>query len=295
LHPSPAMKTMSSHTVSLIFFAVNTALRASDITLANSQGTETHAEDAVDTWECDLKKCGFKPYPPVHSELSDFISKAASMVQNGSSPICAIEVGTADGSGTTMKLFDVLHRRCQGPDGRKFVIYTYEPNYALADKAAERWAKQRNVIVIPEFFMSKEALHDYVIQAIEGPDGDEYPGTGFYEKAYSMIPDQIAQDSLGGFLHTKPACVADLVLIDSTRYAHPGIVATLLAHNLSRPDTVFLIENDFWAPPEGDERLLLELHWRLADVSSAAPAGEMWPWLIFTIAGPNLSAAELAA
>jgi hypothetical protein len=140
-------------------------------------------------------------------------------------------------------------------------------------------------MVMPEMPIAEEFLHKFIIQGIEGPNGDQYPGTGYYQKLYSEIPAKVAKGELGGFFKVKPDCIADLVLIDSTRYIYPGIIATLLAHNLTRRDTVFLIENDFWSSPDGDERRLLERHWRLADVSAAAPAGEAWPWLTFRIAG----------
>ena len=82
-----------------------------------------------------------------------------------------------------------------------------------------------------------------------------------------------------------PPCAADLVLIDSSRYSHPGIIATLLLHNATRPDTVFLVEDDSWLSSSGSERLLLQRHWRLAALSSSHPRGEMWPWITFRIDG----------
>ena len=233
------------------------------------------------------KNCGHNPVNSDGSEFSKLIAKAVSMVHNESGPLCVIEVGTADGSGTTQKLFDVLQKNCENDDGREFVIFTYESDPTLASIAASRWSDQHNVVILCDLVMREDFLVEYVMNSIEGPDGDEYPNTGFYKTFYNGTFNKVANGEIGGFLRRLPSCTADLVLVDSTRYAHPGIIATLLSLNLTRPDTVFLIENDFWSSPDGDERRLLERRWRLADAVSAAPAGEMWPWLIFRVAGPQ--------
>ena len=52
--------------------------------------------------------------------------------------------------------------------------------------------------------------------------------------------------TLGGFLAHRPPCKPDLILLDPTRYAHAGIVATLIEAGLATDRTVFVIEDDHW-------------------------------------------------
>jgi hypothetical protein len=179
-------------------------------------------------------------------------------------------VGTADGSGTTVALNDALHQRCLPPGGRSFDITSYEGIPALAQAATERWAGHDNVHVINELIITQDNIRDFVLPAMIGaPEGEEFPGRGFYERLY-------ASTHLS-FFHTPPVCgLADLVLIDSTRYAHAGIMVTLL-DGLVHPDTVYVVENDLGVRAE------IEKHWRLRDVEADHPAGEQWPWISFRI------------
>lgn len=217
--------------------------------------------------------------------LGGVIASALRMIPTDNTPLCAIEVGTADGTGTTAKLFDALRHQCVSPNGRQFNVYSYESVPHLASQAAYRWRQHPNVNVLCELVISEGLLDPFVLKSIQGPEGDVYPGKGFYERLYRQTSDMVHRGDLGPFFQTKPPCVADLVLIDSTRYMHPGIIATLLAHNVTHPGTVYLVEDDFWSPPAMSERRLIEQHWRLSALTSSHPVGEMWPWTAFRIDG----------
>ena len=216
------------------------------------------------------KQCGHSDGPG-KSSLSAFIAAALRLVPVSSAPICAIEVGTADGSGTTFALNDALYRRCTPPGGQSFDLTSYEGIPELAKMAADRWAGHDNVHVLNELMITEENIHKYVLPAIDAPDGDDFPGRGFYERLYAS--------SKRDFFHTPPACgVADVVLIDSTRYAHAGIIATL-RDGLAHDDTVYVVEDDL------NVRAELERHWQLQDLRIEHPSGEQWPWISFRIGG----------
>ena len=214
------------------------------------------------------KQCGHTQGPG-NSQLGAFISAALRLVSKTSAPLCVIEVGTADGSGTTMALNDALYRKCIPPGGRSFDITSYEGIPELAKVASERWAGHDNVHIVNELMITEENIRKYVLPAIDAPDGDDFHGRGFYERLYA--------NAKRDFFHTSPVCgPVDLVLIDSTRYAHSGIIATL-RNGLVHDDTVYVVEDDLGVRAE------LEKHWRLRDVLAQHPSGEQWPWIIFRI------------
>ena len=233
--------------------------------------------------------CGVRNDEPHDSELASFISKAINLIPGKNEPLCVAEVGTADGGGTTVKLFSALYDHCSGVNGSDgFMLHSYEANPSLAKRAKERWIGHRdNVEIICQLVILENLIPDYVINHIEGPESDSFPGRGFYTRLYTETADRVRSGDLCGFFPFRPACVLDLVLIDGTRFATAGIVATLLSlQNLTHPSTVFVVEDDFWAPG-GSERQILERHWRLANVESAHPRGEMWPWIFFTVVGSS--------
>jgi hypothetical protein len=256
------------------------------------------------------------------SELVELILTVMGMIPVESSPLCIVEVGTGDGSGTTVALMHALYRQCQLTYGRGFHLYTYEGMSSVAQKAADRWANNPKVTVINEHVMDEDLLDRLVLAHIEGPDSDEYPGKSFFARGFAAMR---RGEFGGGFLRTRPPCTADLVLIDSSRFTHAGIVATLLRERPAGPAaapheadpharaadgeqahaaggggpppgagamaergrTCFIVEDD-WAPPAGaGERAVLARHWRLRDLVEARPAGEMWPWFVFRVAADS--------
>lgn len=242
--------------------------------------------------DATARNCGMTTRPG-NSQLSAFIENSLEKVKVNDNPLCVMEVGTADGSGTTVALHHALHSQCSRVGGRSFTITTYEGLPQLARDAKELWKDQASVTVVNELVITDNNIDKYVIPVIEGPEGGEFPGTGFYKKLYGATRDNVNRGELGGFFKTKPMCgVMDIVLIDSTRYAHAGIIATLLSsqsdngQHLIQPDTVFILENDFWPgshSSDGNERRILERYWILRNVTEEHPIGEQWPWISFKI------------
>jgi len=101
---------------------------------------------------------------------------------------------------------------------------------------------------------------------------------------------QIQRGEMGPWFNTTPGCKVDLVLIDSTRFAHVGILATiLLANGLTDASTGFLIENDHWGPngewagKGRNELKILSKYWDMDVEFEENPDGEMWPWALLFI------------
>ena len=133
------------------------------------------------------------PSDPISIELGQLIAMAIDMIPKRDDPLCVLEVGTADGSGTTVKLFAALHAQRASPGGRNFTIHTYESEPVLAMLAARRWEAHPEVQVVCDMLMLEEALQRYVLGGMEGPAGDEYPGVGYYERVYRDAPRRVAK------------------------------------------------------------------------------------------------------
>ena len=238
--------------------------------------------------------CGYRGnIPPPKSQLASFISKALHKIQNDPHPLCVLEVGTADGTGTTISLFDALQANCVRNRQAGFRLYTYEVNVQAAAKAKNLWLSNscdRNrgcVEIVNEIVLDEAAMDRFIVQQIDGPDSDAFPGKQFYHTFYSNLQHCIGTNECGSFFHTIPPCTLDLVLIDGTRFSHAGIVQTLLqTRGLTSQSTVFIIEDDFW-PSEsaggGSESRILRQFWNLTEVEMVHPDGEMWPWVSFRI------------
>ena len=213
------------------------------------------------------------------SELSHFISKGLRLIPpGGEAPLCVMEVGTADGTGTTVSLYASLQNECRRGGGREFLLHPYEGVSDLAREAEKGWKESPNVKVVNEFVLDKDVIDQFIIKKIEGPDTPTFPGKQFYEQFYSNLKS----NTHNAFFQTKPECKLDLVLIDSTRFAHAGIIQTILQSNLTTPTTVFIVEDDFWAD-NGSELQVVQQFWRLVEVERAHPEGEQWPWALFRI------------
>ena len=246
--------------------------------------TSNHSESSFD--------CGYSEnIPPPKSQLASFISSALRTIQKDQHQLCVLEVGTADGTGTTVSLFNALKASCVRNRQAGFRLYTYEVSAQSVAKAKTLWSAnscESNsgcVEVVNEIVLDETVMDRFITQQIDGPDSNTFPGKQFYHTFYSDMQHCIGTNECGSFFHTIPPCTLDLVLIDGTRFSHAGIVQTLLqTRGLTSPSTVFIIEDDFW-PSEsgGSESRILRQFWNLTGVEEAHPAGEMWPWMSFRI------------
>ena len=225
------------------------------------------------------------PLPPPKSQLTTFITKTLQSIHDNQRPLCVLEVGTADGTGTTVSLFHALHTHCAQRKG--FQLYTYEVDSRNARKARETWSDRECVEVVNEIVLDEAVMDEFIVQQIEGPESASYPGEEFYRTFYSNLKHCIGTNSCGSYFHTAPPCTLDLVLIDGTRFSHAGIVESV--RGLTSPTTMFIIENDHWTSESalgGSELNILRQFWNLTVVETAHPTGEQWPWVSFKINKP---------
>ena len=234
---------------------------------------------------------------PNKPQLATFIVKALHTIQDDQRPLCVLEVGTADGTGTTASLFDALQTDCIRSHRKGFRLHTYEVDSRAAEKAREAWktgscdTNSGCVEVVNEMVLDERVIDQYIMQQIEGPDSASYPGKDFYRKFYSDLSRCIGTSDCGSLFHTVPRCTLDLVLIDSTRFSHAGIMQTILqTPGLAQPSTVFVVEDDFWSTESargGSESWIIRQFWNLTDVETAHPVGEQWPWILFKVEWPK--------
>jgi len=227
------------------------------------------------------------------SRLAVLVSEAISWVDRSRNPICFWEVGTAEGKGTTLSVVLALEWE-QKQTGRGWRVVGYEAMPEAANKARRYWDDYGNVQVVQEFVLTGDDFENYVFPFIEGSETKLEPlNREFYYKFYGATEQQQHAGTLGGWLKTKP-CKPDMVLIDSTRFAHFGILATLFhAADLGVDNTtVFVMENDFWEDG-GKKRNTIDLlreNIRLEVLAGGDVVGERWPWVVMRASFPPYNA-----
>lgn len=227
------------------------------------------------------------------SRLAVLVSEAISWVDRSRNPICFWEVGTAEGKGTTLSVVLALEWE-QKQTGRGWRVVGYEAMPEAANKARRYWDDFGNVQVVQEFVLTGDDFENYVFPFIEGSETKLEPlNREFYYKFYGATEQQQRAGTLGGWLKTKP-CKPDMVLIDSTRFAHFGILATLFhAADLGVDNTtVFVMENDFWEDG-GKKRNTIDLlreNIRLEVLAGGDVVGERWPWVVMRASFPPYNA-----
>lgn len=223
---------------------------------------------------------------PVSDSLSELITVARTLIKPGINPICIMEVGTGDGSGTTVSLFNTMLMSCRNEsEHRDFRIHTYEGLPSLAQRAVKFWEGERRVTVVNELAILDDTIAKHILPLVTSLSNLDFPGRGFYIHFYNNHNNKVAKGIYGKHLKTLPNCTLDLVLLDGARFSHIGVIHTLLSMgNLTSPNTVYLVENDHWTEPyNGDQIGVLNTTWSLTDVHRSTPSGQMWPWAAFKI------------
>jgi len=189
--------------------------------------------------------------------------------------------------GTTLSVVKALSEVSRAT-GRRWGVVGYEAMPDAAATAAKVWAHIPNVMVVNELMLTEDDLEDWILPHIEGPPQDKFPGRGFYKNFYEATSSQIEAGSLGGWFKTA-LCRPHIVLIDSTRFAQLGILATVFHKTNSGVDnrTVFVIENDFWEDPargelgkQRDTLMTIGENLKIEVLTSRKVPGERWPWFI---------------
>jgi len=185
--------------------------------------------------------------------------------------------------------------------GRDWRVVGYEAMTNAAAEARRVWESYANVQVVRELVLTEDDLEDYILPFVEGPVQNTWPGREFYNKFYEATSAQVEANTLGGWLKTKP-CRPQMVLIDSTRFAHLGVMATLFHTAGVGVDnrTVFVVENDFWedAGRKRNTLAVLQENMQLEVLVDRKVPGEMWPWFVvrgsFPVGSPKLQGGTAA-
>ena len=172
-----------------------------------------------------------------------------------------VEVGTGGGEGSTVAI-----QRALTASNCRFELIGYEGDADLAARAAQHWADVDGVHVVNEYFMRREDIDRAVKPHVAPADRESY------------IPEFEAIATKGNFLATTPPAPIDLLLIDSVRYTHLGILQA--ARPWLRPDTVVVMEDDI---PDYGEVAIVESEFELRDVTRHEIDEHPWPLVEFRI------------
>lgn len=223
---------------------------------------------------------------PSMDTLSNLISIGRGLIPQNSQPICIMEVGTGDGMGTTVSLFNTMLTLCRNESNhREFNIYTYEGLPILAERAAKNWKGEQRVTVINELAILNDTIQKHILPEVMSLQDLEFPGRRFYINFYNNHNNKVAKGIYGKYFSTLPNCTLDIVLLDGARFSHTGVIHTLLSQpNLTTSDTVYIAENDYWTQPYNGSQLdILARTWNVTNIHKDEPKGQMWPWMVFRL------------
>jgi hypothetical protein len=220
-------------------------------------------------------------------------------LQASTGPLCVLEVGTADGRGTTMALVKSLDTLCRGT-GRRWRLFSYEGLVKLYGTARQIWQSQEGVSVINELVMTDKNLETMVLPYIDAPPGKVFPGREFYEGVYRGTKGQMQRGEMGSFLGQVPECgrgVLDFVSIDTTRHTFAGILQSLVDKGAVDEQTVYVMENDFWTKGNGGRDTAATMISRFFEVRDLVEhrSGHDFPWVSFRLGAASQAASPAAS
>ena len=216
--------------------------------------------------------------------------KSLIMVPDHQHALCVVEVGTADGRGTTLALIRSLDFWCR-KTARSWTLFSYEGLLEKYDSAKKFLDKQEHAEIVNELVMTQNNLDNMVLPYIDAPAGENFPGLEFYQRVYQKTTEMMKDGKMGQFIVTRPTCgsggVADFVSIDTTRHTFAAILQTLVDKKMVDMNTVFVMENDFWTKSDGTQDTALKMvsrFFKILDVNEYA-SGHDFPWVSFRIKG----------
>jgi hypothetical protein len=173
-----------------------------------------------------------------------------------------VEVGTGGGEGSTVAI-----NRALTASNCEFDLIGYEGDADLAARAARHWSSVGHVRVVNEYFMHREDIDRAVKPHISTGDRQTY------------VPEFEDMATKENFLATIPPGPIDLLLIDSVRYTHLGILRA--AAPWIHPETVVVMEDDI---PGYGELAIVETEFELRNVVRHELEAHPWPVVEFSLA-----------
>ena len=248
---------------------------------------------ALPPWNWDMlqkkydKKCQTQTSVKSQSDSIHLLSPLTDVVEKikAASPTCkggncnnflAIEVGTMFGTGTTKHLYQAISKTYN-----EFQLWTYEGMTERFCIAQNNLKELKHIYIVNELVMRNNILTCMVMP--ETGTVLSKPGGPSYSELFKKTEHEIQKGVIGGWFETYPVGrTADIVVIDSVRFTHVGIIEALnSANGLISSDTVFVMENDYWE--NTDELAILRKYFDLENVETLNTPGERWPWVTFKL------------
>jgi len=248
---------------------------------------------ALPPWNWDMlqkkydKKCETQTSVKSQSDSIHLLSPLTDVVEKikAASPTCkggncnnflAIEVGTMFGTGTTKHLYQAISKTYN-----EFQLWTYEGMTERFCIAQNNLKELKHIYIVNELVMRNNILTCMVMP--ETGTVLSKPGGPSYSELFKKTEHEIQKGVIGGWFETYPVGrTADLVVIDSVRFTHVGIIEALnSANGLISSDTVFVMENDYWE--NTDELAILRKYFDLENVETLNTPGERWSWVTFKL------------
>ena len=149
-----------------------------------------------------------------------------------------LEIGTANGKGTTMYLYNYFAER-----NKSFHINSYEGIDSQYELAKEFWEEAYDVSIHNKFFCDVDDIKELVIPNIIGEEPDLTKE--HYEREYGKT---MKTGKFEDTIDYKP----DIVFVDCWRFCHAAVINK--CKQFCDENTIFIMEDDFQS--YGEEKIL---------------------------------------
>ena len=187
--------------------------------------------------------------------------------------INVLEIGTGEGANSTKMLYNFFNKT-----NKNFKITSYEGMPALYNRASNLWSGVNNVSIVNEYFTKKDDIPELLI-----PNLPDYIID--YEMSSEKFKDKylkIMNDTNNKYF-TNINFVPDIIFIDSSRFMHLPIVNLCYEISKSNPETIIIMEEDYYVNNNYGELEIIEKIFNLSNVIKYEKGTWQWPFVSYNI------------
>lgn len=198
-----------------------------------------------------------------------FKNMIKSVIRNVHSPVIRLfEIGTAAGNQSTKAIYAKLSK-----SGRQFELIGFEPSLDLYAKAVETWKNAPNVKILHNYFFTDEGLrfNQKVIQEILR-SSPEVLNERYQQLENAKRSDRLITD----IRFDRP----DIIVIDSIRYSHIGIIHSIFQLGMS--NALIVMEDDIQSLGELE---IIKKYYKITTLTIHRCFPHQWPFAVFRFEG----------
>ena len=187
--------------------------------------------------------------------------------------INVLEIGTGEGANSTKILYSFLRNT-----NKSFKITSYEGMPALYNRAKTLWSQIDVVTIVNEYFTKKNDISELLVPNLPDYVIDYKMSSEKFKNKYLNIMN----DSDNKYFTTIDF-VPDIIFIDSSRFMHLPIVNLCYEISKSNPNTLIIMEEDYFVNNNYGELEIIEKIFNLKNVIKYNRGSWQWPFVSYNI------------